>query len=98
MNLAEKTGLSVSYVSMIENGRRRVNLDALIRIANILGVTVDELLNGNQMYNPTEYQTDMDLLLADCSSYEKRIIYEVAKAVKKILRDNYELSKASTMR
>ena len=83
---------------MIENGRRRVSLDALIRIANILGVTVDELLNGNQMYNPTEYQTDIDLLLADCSNYEKRIIYEVAKAVKTILRDNYELSKASTMR
>lgn len=45
MDLAEKAGLSVSYVSMIENGRRRVNLDALIRIANILGVTVDALLN-----------------------------------------------------
>ena len=59
---------------------------------------MDELLNGKQMYNPTEYQTDMDLLLADCSNYEKRIIYEVAKAVKTILRDNYELSKASTMR
>lgn len=58
MDLAEKIGMSVSYVSMIENGRRRVSLNALIRIANILGVTVDELLNGNQMYNPTEYQTD----------------------------------------
>ncbi len=50
------------------------------------------------MYNLTEYQIDMDLLLADCSNYEKRIIYEVAKEVKTILRDNYELSKASTMR
>lgn len=56
MDLAEKTGLSLSYVSMVENGRRKVSLNALIRIANILGVTVDELLNGNQMYNPTEYQ------------------------------------------
>lgn len=98
MDLAEKTGLSLSYVSIVENGRQKVSMSAPIRIANILGVTVDELLNGNQMYNPTEYQTDMDLLLADCSNYEKRIIYEVAKAVKTILRDNYELSKASTMR
>ena len=98
MDLADKTGLSVSYVSMIENGRRKVSLDTLICIANILGVTVDELLNGNQMYNPTEYQTDMDLLLEDCSNYEKRIIYELVKAVKTILRDNYELSKASTIR
>lgn len=91
MDLAERTGLSVSYVSMVENGRRKVSLDALIRIANILGVTVDELLNGNQLYNPTEYQTDMDLLLADCSNYEKRIIYELVKAVKTILRVNDEL-------
>ena len=94
MDLADKTGLSVSYVSMIENGRRKVSLDALIRIANILGVTVDELLNGNQMYNPT----DMDLLLAGSGNSEKRIIYELVKAVKTILRDNYELSKASTIR
>lgn len=92
MNLAEKAGLSVSYVSMVENGRRKASLDALLRIANILGVTVDELLNGNQFYNPSEYQTDMDLLLEDCSHYEKRIIYEMVKAVKTILRDNYELS------
>ena len=92
MNLAEKAGLSVSYVSMVENGRRKASLDALLRIANILGVTVDELLIGNQFYNPSEYQTDMDLLLEDCSHYEKRIIYEMVKAVKTILRDNYELS------
>ena len=100
MDLAEKTGLSLSYVSIVENGRRKVSLNALIRIANILGVTVDELLNGNQMYHTTEYQTDMNLLLAEYNNYEKRIIiiYEVAKAAKTILRDNYELSKASTMR
>lgn len=53
MDLSEKTGLSLSYVSMVENGRQKVSLNALIRIANILGVTVDELLNGNQIYNPT---------------------------------------------
>ena len=40
----------------------------------------------------------MDLLLVEYSNYEKRIIYEAAKSVKTILRDNYELSKASTMR
>ena len=55
---------------MVENGRRKASLEALIRIANILEVTVDELLNGNQMYNPTEYQTDMHVLLADCGNYE----------------------------
>ena len=91
MELAGQAELSVSYISMVENAKRKVSLAALIRIANVLGVTVDELLNGNQLYNPTEYQTDMDLLFADCSTCEKRIIYELVKAFKKILRDNYEL-------
>lgn len=98
MDLAERTELSVSYISMIENAKRKVSLDALIRIANVLGVTVDELLNGNQLYNPTEYQTDMDQLFEDCNNYEKRIIYELAKAVKTILRDNYELANIFTVR
>lgn len=56
-------------VSMVENGRRKVSLNGLIRIANILGVTVDGLLNGNQMYHPTEYQTDMNLLLAEYKEF-----------------------------
>lgn len=76
---------------MVENGKRNVSLGALIRIANALGVTVDELLSGNQLHDPTEYQTDMDLLFADCSSYEKRILYELARAAKAIVRDNYQL-------
>lgn len=53
---------------------------------------------SEDLYNPSEYQTDMDLLLADCSHYEKRIMYELVKAVKAILRDNYELANAFTIR
>lgn len=91
MQLAEMADLSVSYISMIENARRKISLEMLVRIANVLGVTVDELLSGNQMYNPTEYQTDMDMLFVDCSNYEKRMIYELAKAAKEAMRNNYEL-------
>lgn len=47
MDLSEKTGLSLSYVSMVENGRQKVSLNALIRIANILGVTVDVSIPGS---------------------------------------------------
>ncbi|MTK07450.1 MAG: helix-turn-helix transcriptional regulator [Hungatella sp.] len=91
MQLAELSDLSVSYISMIENAKRKASLVSLVRIANVLGVTVDELLNGNQLYNPTEYQTDIDLLLADCDNYEKRTIYEFVLAAKGILRNNREL-------
>ena len=40
------------------------------------------------MYDQAEYQTDMDILIADCTSYEKRIIFELVLAIKDSLREN----------
>ena len=65
--LAEETELSISYISHIENAKRK-------------GITVDELLAGVQLHNPTAYQTDLDLLMAECTENEKRFIYEMVKA------------------
>ena len=52
--LAEMTDLSVSYISHIENAKRKASLESVIRIVNALGITVDELLAGVQMNNPVE--------------------------------------------
>lgn len=69
--LAEMTDLSVSYISHIENAKRKASLESVIRIVNVLGITVDELLAGVQMNNPAAYQTDIDMLMEDCSENEK---------------------------
>jgi len=86
--LAERIDMSVSYISHIENAKKQVSLEVLVRISNELGFTIDELLTGNQMYDHAEYQTDMDILMADCTSYEKRIIFELALAIKASIREN----------
>ncbi len=86
--LAEMTELSISYISHIETAQKKASLESLVRIANALGITVDELLNGNQLNNPTEYQTDIDLIMADCSQTEKRLMYELIQSTKNILRNN----------
>lgn len=77
--LAEITDLSVSYISHIENAKRKASLESIIRIVNALGITVDELLAGVQMNNPAAYQTDIDILMEDCSENEKRFVYELIK-------------------
>ena len=77
--LAEMTDLSISYISHIETAQKKASLESLVRIADALGVTVDELLNGNQLNNPTEYQTDIDLVMADCTPPEKRLMYEIIR-------------------
>ena len=44
--LAEKTGLSVVFLSLLENGHRTISVDALLRIAKALGVRATELMSG----------------------------------------------------
>ena len=86
--LAEETELSISYISHIENAKRKASLESIIRIVNALGITVDELLAGVQLHNPTAYQTDLDLLMAECTENEKRFIYEMVKASIDSMRKN----------
>jgi transcriptional regulator with XRE-family HTH domain len=86
--LAERADMSVSYISHIETTKKKASLETLVRIANVLGVTVDYLLNGNQTNDSAEYRTALTRLIEDCTSYEKRIIYEVALATKKSLIEN----------
>ena len=86
--LAALTYMSDSYISYIETAKKQASLEALVRISNALGITVDELLSGNQLHNPTDYQTDIDLLMEDCSLLERRFIYELISVAKYIIRNN----------
>jgi len=51
------------------------------------------MLNGNQASGPAEYKIEVVRFLEDCTSCEKRIIYEGASTVKKSLRDNQWLQR-----
>ena len=86
--LAALTDMSDSYISYIETAKKQASLESLVRISNALGITVDELLSGNQLHNPTDYQTDIDLLMEDCSLLERRVIYELISVAKYIIRNN----------
>lgn len=96
--LAEAVDLTEPYISRIETGVRSGSLDAYVRIAEALGVTVDHLLYGNQQHDRSEYQPEIQKLMDDCSSYERRIIYELAIATKTSLRNNQSLFKNTRSR
>ena len=97
--LAALTDMSDSYISCIETAKKQASLESLIRISNALGITVDELLSGNQLHHPTDYQTDIDLLMEDCSLLERRFIYELISVAKYIIRNNgWELIEAKEKR
>jgi len=86
--LAESIDMSATYISHIEKAKKHASLETVVRIAGVLGVTVDQLLNGNQENDLAEYRAEMVGLVEDCTSYEKRVIYEVAVATKMSIRNN----------
>lgn len=86
--LAEQVEMSTTYISHIETAKKQASLEVIVRLANALDVTVDQLLCGHLNSDPLEYHTDMKKILSDCTSYEKVIICEIALATKKILHEN----------
>ncbi|WP_185602145.1 helix-turn-helix domain-containing protein [Paenibacillus sp. 598K] len=45
---AERMGISKQVMSKIVNGKKAINIDEIAKIANIIGVTVDELLRPKE--------------------------------------------------
>ena len=87
-DLAFLTGMSIPFISEIEHGKKKPSLETIVSIANALDITLDEIMVGNQLITPTDYQSDIDLLLHDCSGEERRLLYETIKSLKLTLRQN----------
>ena len=94
--LAEEIDMSVSYISHVETAMKKASLETLVRISNAFGITIGQLLNGNQTGDTAEYATELSERMSDCSSYEKRFIFETVKFVKHCLRDNRWLLERDT--
>lgn len=86
--LAEMSGLSPRYISHIETARKKASLSSLVSIANAVGISVDEILYGNQTAYTNDYQLDIILLIENCTPSEKRYLYLLISSVIHILRDN----------
>ena len=86
--LAWEAELSATYISYIEKGTKKPSLESLVSICNVLGITLDSLLTGNQIHSNYDYQTDIAMIMKGTSSTEKRLIYELIYALLSIIRKN----------
>ncbi len=82
--LAEASGLSDAYISKVERGAR-ASLETLLQIANVLDVTLSDIVVGNQKKTGSDMSSEFIQLIADCNNYERRMIYEIAEATKESL-------------
>ena len=82
MQLAELADISCVYLSNIENGKKHISLNVLIRIAKVLNVTCDDLLSGNQPQDKNEYFNDFSNIMSQCSNAKKQILIDFMYSIK----------------
>lgn len=85
--LADKIGVTPQHVSNIETGNSSVSLPTLVAIANILTVSVDELLCDTVLISKAVFEKEAQELFTDCNEYEVRVLVDVMKATKESLRN-----------
>lgn len=87
--LGELVNVATSNISHIERATTQVSLPSLVKIANALDVTLDQLICDSS--NPiAEIYIEQDIahLLQGCSLSDKRIIKDIIIAAKKALNEH----------
>ena len=82
--LSEKIEISEKYLSRIECGKQLPSILIVVKICNILCVSMDELLGQTNIYNNKSIQDEISAL----SAYEQKRIAEIIKIIREIKNNN----------
>ncbi len=74
--LAEKADVTVGYISQIERGICKVNLDTLAVIASILDCEVNTLIDGTSHLNDSYLRNEITEKIMLCNDKQKKLILE----------------------
>jgi len=79
--LSEKLDVSAEYISRLENGASKINLEMLCRIAAFLNVKPESLLSGASMGSDNYFHHEMAKNLKKCSPAKIRVIADIIKKI-----------------
>ena len=86
LDFSELIDKSPTYVSYIENGKKRMSLETFVQIANALGAPTDILLAEQLHGDSISASVELTMLLADSTESERLIILHTVKSLKEALR------------
>ena len=86
--LAEKVNISTTHMSHIETGKTKLALPTIVKIANALSVSTDELLCDSLVQTQHVYDKKIAEELKDCDNIEIQAFLEIIQSTKKVLRKN----------
>ena len=81
--LAEYIDVSVGYISQLERGIAKINLDRLSEIADFLKCDIASFLNGSSYFSPDYLLNDISDIISQMSSQNRTTLYEVLKLITK---------------
>lgn len=88
--LAGRMDVATSTVAHAESGTSKPSLPLIVKIANELGISVDQLLCDSLPVAGAYLDKDIADLLSDCSPFEKEMIRDIIAATKDTLRKQRE--------
>lgn len=80
-NLAEALSVSVGYVSQIERGVTRPNLDTLGRIAAFLNCDLSELVTGVITVQAGYLQAELHKICGGMNDTQRSMLLEIAQVI-----------------
>ena len=88
-SLADKVGVSDTYIRKLEAGARTPSLETVLALAAALNTTPDHLLLSVSGVDKPSGSSIVELL-NDCTPTEFAILYENMAALKELLRTHYK--------
>lgn len=85
--LAENIDMATSNISHIERATTQVSLPSLVKIANVLNVSLDQLVCDSLPVSTDYLEKDIAELLKDCTTTEKKIVRNIIDVTIKTLRE-----------
>lgn len=79
--LGEQVGIEPSNISHIERAASKVGLNTLVKIANALSCSVDDLLCDSIVCEREAYENQLVRLTNDCTPGELRFVTDLVQAV-----------------
>lgn len=79
--LAEMAEITSSYVGQIERGERKVTLSKLVRIANVLNVSIDYLLSDTINTIDDELEVEIKNEVGKMKDKDKSMVMDIIKII-----------------
>ena len=81
--LAERVHISTNYLSKVENGREKPNLEMLAKLSSAVDISLTSLLADVVEGTDAYLHGEMAALLKSCSTEQTKLIYDIARCVVK---------------